>query len=59
MKIYVVYDASQESTFHRYIDSYWVSYDNAVERFKKIWIYCREPDEIDIGYYISAIETED
>ena len=58
MQFYVVYDTNEDGS-HRWIDSYWLNYENAVARFKKIWIYSREPSENEIRYYVKAVKTED
>ena len=58
MQLYVVYDTNEDGT-HKWIDSYWLNYENALARFKKIWPYCREPDQSEIAYHVKAIKTED
>ena len=58
MKFYVVYDTNEDGTC-TLVDSYWLNYENAVARFKKIWPYSRKPDESEIAYNVKAIKTED
>ena len=58
MKFYVVYNTNEDGS-HKFIDSYWLSYENAVVRFKKIWPYCREPSKSEIEHYVKVIKTVD
>lgn len=58
MKFYVVYNTNEDGT-RKWIDSYWINYENAISRFKKLWLYCREPDKSEIAYYVKSINTED
>lgn len=58
MQFYVVYDTNEDGIC-KWADSYWLNYENAVARFKKIWIYNREPSEDEIHYHIKAVQTED
>lgn len=57
-EIYAVYNVNEIGAL-RWIDSYWLSYEKAVERFKKLWIFCREPDEDEIKHYVKCMKTED
>lgn len=58
MKLYVVYNTNVDGS-QKWVDSYWLNYENAVARFKKIWLYCREPDEREIAHHVKTIKTED
>ena len=58
MRFYAVYNVNEIGAL-RWIDSYWLSYEKAVERFKKLWIFCREPDEDEIKHYVKCMKTED
>lgn len=58
MTFYVVYDSNDDGSY-KWIDSYWIKYEKAVARFKKIWPYSREPDDAEISYNVKAITTED
>ena len=58
MTLYVVYNTDDDG-FRSYADSYWLNYDNAVARFKKIWPYSREPFQSEIDHHVREIKTKD
>ena len=58
MELYAVYDTNEDGG-HSYIESYWLNYDNAVARFKKIWPYIREPFQSEIDSHVRQIMTKD
>lgn len=58
MTFYAVYATNEDRSFS-WIDSYWRGYANAVARFKKIWMYGREPTESEINHYVRKITTQD
>lgn len=58
MKIYAVYESNIDGT-QSWIESYWLNYEKAVARFKKIWMYGREPTESEINHYVRTITTQD
>lgn len=58
MTLYAVYATNEDGSFS-WIDSYWLNYENAVARFKKICIYKREPDKSEINHYVREITTQD
>lgn len=58
MKIYAVYATNEDGSFS-WIESYWLNYEKAVERYKKIWPYSREPNENEIKYGVREITALD
>ena len=58
MNIYAVYESNMDGT-QSWIESYWLNYEKAMARFKKIWMYGREPTESEINYYVRKITTQD
>lgn len=58
MGIYAVYRTNEDGSFS-WIDSYWLKYENAIARFKKLWPYVREPGKSELKYGVREIETQD
>lgn len=58
MKLYAVYESNIDGT-QSWIESYWLNYEKAVERYKKICPYIREPNENEIKYGVREITTQD
>lgn len=58
MILYAVYNTNEDGSFS-WIDSYWINYENAVARFKKLWSYVREPSKSELKYGVRKIVTQD
>ena len=58
MKCYAVYESNIDGT-QSWIESYWLNYEKAVERYKKIWPYIRELTEDEIKYGVREIKIEE
>lgn len=58
MTLYAVYATNEDGSFS-WIDSYWLTYENAMERFKKVCIYEREPTKSEVNHYVRKITTQD
>lgn len=58
MTLYAVYATNEDGSF-LWIDSYWLNYENAMERFKKVCIYEREPTKSEVNHYVRKITTQD
>ena len=58
MTLYAVYATNEDGSFS-WIDSYWLNYENAMARFKKICIYDREPTKDEINHFVREITTQD
>lgn len=58
MILYAVYNTNEDGSFS-WIDSYWLKYENAVARFKKIWPYGGEPSKSELKYGVREIATQD
>lgn len=57
MTLYAVYATNEDGSFS-WIDSYWLNYENAVARFKKIYLF-GEPTKSELKYYVRTITTQD
>lgn len=57
MKLYAVYSTNEEGNLSG-IDSYWLNYENAVARFKKIYLF-GEPTKSELKYHVRKITTQD
>ena len=58
MTLYAVYATNEDGSF-LWIDSYWLNYENAMERFKKVCIYERDPTKSEVNHYVRKITTQD
>ena len=58
MTLYAVYAMNEDGSFS-WIDSYWLNYENAVARFKKVWRYEREPTKSEVNHHVRKITTQD
>lgn len=58
MTLYAVYATNEDGSFS-WIDSYWLNYENAVTRFKKVWPYEREPTKSEVKHHVRKITTQD
>ena len=58
MTFYAVYTMNEDGSFS-WIDSYWLTYENAVTRFKKVWPYEREPTKSEVKHHVRKITTQD
>ena len=58
MTLYAVYATNEDGSFS-WIYSYWLNYENAVARFKKVCIYEREPTKSELKYHVKKITTQD
>lgn len=58
MTLYAVYATNEDGSFS-WIDSYWLKYENAMARFRKIYLYEREPTKSEINHYVREITTQD
>ena len=57
MTFYAVYNSNDGAK--SWIDSYWLNYENAVARFKELWIYEREPFQSEIDFNVIPVKTSD
>lgn len=57
MELYAVYTMNEDGRLS-WIDSYWLNYENAVARFKKIYLF-GEPTKSELKYYVRTITTQD
>lgn len=57
MTLYTVYNSNNGAK--SWIDSYWLNYENAVARFKELWIYEREPFQSEIDFNVIPVKTSD
>ena len=58
MTLYAVYAMNEDGSFS-WIDSYWLNYESAVARFRKVWLYEGEPTKIEINHHVRKITTQD
>ena len=58
MTLYAVYATNEDGSF-LWIDSYWLNYENAMERFKKVCIYERDPTKSEVNHYVRKITTQE
>jgi hypothetical protein len=58
MTLYAVYATNEDGSFS-WIDSYWLNYENAVARFKKVWPYEGEPTKSEVKHHVRKITTQD
>ena len=58
MELYAVYRTNEEGNFSG-IDSYWPNYEDAVARFKELWLFEREPTKSELKYHVGKIITQD
>lgn len=58
MELYAVYAMNEDGSLS-WIDSYWLNHENAVARFKKVWLYEGEPTKSEVSHYVREITTQD